>query len=229
MFTKRLSSLLSILAATAVLTTVGCAKKPKINLAGLQQSPHGAGAYGAAGSVGGAGADGFAADSISGAQFAALNGADGDGFGGTGTGAGLNEGPGAWGDLNEAVSGAETSNFLKNGSYWSEKIYFDYNRAEVKASERGKLDALAVYLKENPGFGTVIEGHCDERGSDEYNRALSERRSLAVRDYLGALGVDVRRMETISYGEDRPVIPNATTEAEHSQNRRAEFLIGPMR
>ena len=72
----------------------------------------------------------------------------------------------------------------------------------------------------------MIEGHCDDRGSDEYNRALSERRSLAVRDYLVTLGIAAERMHTVSYGEDRPAVADAVTEADHQLNRRAEFLIG---
>ena len=75
----------------------------------------------------------------------------------------------------------------------------------------------------------MIEGHCDERGSDEYNRSLSERRSLAVKDYLASLGVNAARMRTVSYGEDRPDVPNARTEQEHQLNRRAQFLVGVMR
>ncbi|NLZ62585.1 MAG: OmpA family protein, partial [Lentisphaerae bacterium] len=66
----------------------------------------------------------------------------------------------------------------------------------------------------------------DERGSDEYNRGLSERRALSVWEYLQTLGVAGDRMKTVSYGEDRPVVANATSESEHQQNRRAEFLLG---
>ncbi|MFA6815210.1 MAG: OmpA family protein [Lentisphaeria bacterium] len=120
----------------------------------------------------------------------------------------------------------DAANFLKNGSRWNEVVYFDYDSSEVIASERPKLDALADFLKGNGTFGLVIEGHCDSRGSDEYNRALSERRALSVLQYLSSLGITPSLMQTISYGEDKPVVMNATTEAEYQKNRRAEFLYG---
>ena len=120
-------------------------------------------------------------------------------------------------------------NFVKNGQYFAQKVYFDFNRSEVRPSERPKLEALANHLQSNPTFGVVIEGHCDDRGSDEYNRSLSERRSLAVKDYLVSLGIAADRMRTVSYGEDRPDVPNARTEQEHQLNRRAQFLVGAIR
>ena len=85
-----------------------------------------------------------------------------------------------------------------------------------------------MYLNENPGLGVVIEGHTDDRGSDEYNRALGERRALSVQQYLGLLGVADARMQTLSYGEDKPAVQNAVTDADHQRNRRAEFVIGDL-
>ncbi len=105
-------------------------------------------------------------------------------------------------------------------------IYFAYDRATVGAAERGKLEALAAYLAEHPTYSVVVEGHADERGSDEYNRALSERRALAVVDYLVSLGVLRQRLDTLAYGEERPAVADARTEEEHARNRRAEFIIG---
>jgi len=106
------------------------------------------------------------------------------------------------------------------------KVYFAYDRSTIGTSERPKIEALAGYLKANQTLSVVVEGHCDERGSDEYNRALGERRALAVRDYLVNLGIEPARVETVSYGEERPAVPNAETESEHAKNRRAEFVIG---
>ena len=94
------------------------------------------------------------------------------------------------------------------------------------ATERPKLDSLVEHLRANPTFRVVIEGHTDERGSDEYNRALAERRSLSVQVYLQNQGIEESRMQTVSYGEDRPAVPHAKTEADHQKNRRAEFLVG---
>jgi hypothetical protein len=105
-------------------------------------------------------------------------------------------------------------------------VYFAFDRSTVGAAERPKLEALATYLQGNPSFAVVIEGHTDDRGSDEYNRALSERRALAVKDYLVTLGTGAERLETLAYGEERPAVPNATSEEDHARNRRAEFIIG---
>ena len=105
-------------------------------------------------------------------------------------------------------------------------VYFAYDRSTVGASERSKVETLADFLEEHPRYYVVIEGHCDERGSDEYNRALGERRALAVKEYLTTLGIAGDRIRTVSYGEERPAVPDATTEAKHALNRRAEFLLG---
>lgn len=209
---KTALSRLTVLFLTIVMVTVGCAKKPKLRLENLQTNPAGS-AY-----DGGAGANnGYVPDSFSTTGIAPLAGLDGAGDG---------LAAGAWGGLGAPVTDGNASNLVKNGSYWNDKVYFDYNRSEVRSSERPKLEALAAHLQSNTGFAVVIEGHCDDRGSDEYNRALSERRSLAVRDYLVTLGVAAERMHTVSYGEDRPAVASAVTEADHQLNRRAEFLIG---
>ncbi len=108
-------------------------------------------------------------------------------------------------------------------------VYFAYDRSTIGSGERAKVEALADYMQDKPNTYVVVEGHCDERGSDEYNRALGERRALAVRDYLESLGISPDRIQTVSYGEERPAVPDATTEAQHAKNRRAEFLIGTTR
>ena len=108
-------------------------------------------------------------------------------------------------------------------------VYFAYDRATVGTSERPKLETLANYMLQHPTYCAVVEGHCDERGSEEYNRGLGERRALSVRDYLTSLGVDATRVETVGYGEEQPAVPNAMSEAQHSRNRRAEFVIGVRR
>ena len=82
-------------------------------------------------------------------------------------------------------------------------VLFDYDSARIRPGEVSKLEAVAAYLKSNPGK-LVIEGHCDERGTAEYNRALGERRALAAREELSKLGIEASRISTISYGKDRP-------------------------
>lgn len=204
--------------AVSLLLTQGCTKKPKINLSDLRNTPVGAGARGP-----GSGADtGFVpgADPFAGGPFdpaAGLGGGNLGGIGGDGS---------AWAGTDQPVGGMPGEDFLSGAQPWNQVVYFAYDSAEVAPGERYKLEELAKNLLDTPGSGLVIEGHCDERGSDEYNRGLSERRALSVREYLQTLGVADDRMMTISYGEDRPAAPNAASESEHQQNRRAEFLLG---
>jgi peptidoglycan-associated lipoprotein len=102
-------------------------------------------------------------------------------------------------------------------------VYFDYDSARIRPSEDAKLQAVAAYLKSNPGK-LVVEGYCDERGTAEFNRALGERRALAAREELVKQGADGSRITTISYGSDRPADPGHD-EAAWSKNRRCEFGI----
>lgn len=103
-------------------------------------------------------------------------------------------------------------------------VYFDYDSSVVKSSEKSKVAAVADYLKGNPAVAVRVEGNCDERGTEEYNRALGERRALAVREQLVGLGIDPSRVDTISYGKDRPVEP-LHGEAAWSKNRRDDFVL----
>lgn len=104
-------------------------------------------------------------------------------------------------------------------------VYFAYDRSTIGAAERPKLETLASFLADHPGYEVVIEGHADSRGSDEYNRGLSERRALAVKNYLADLGVAPGRLQTIAYGEDKPAVPGASAEPQHARNRRVEFVF----
>jgi len=114
---------------------------------------------------------------------------------------------------------AENREFFKANT-----VYFDFDRAAVKASERVRVEEVAAYLKGKPGHMVEIEGHCDERGTEEYNRALGERRALAVREYLVNLGIQAERIHTISYGEDRPAEIGSNDSA-WAKNRRGEFIL----
>lgn len=101
-------------------------------------------------------------------------------------------------------------------------VLFDFDSAQVNPGERSKLETVAQYLRSNPTVGLVVEGHCDERGSNEYNLALGERRAMAVRAYLIGLGIDGARIQTKSLGEEQPVAVGHD-EASWAQNRRAAF------
>ncbi len=103
-------------------------------------------------------------------------------------------------------------------------IYFNYDESNLSDEAREKLARNADVLKGQPQFQVTIEGHCDERGTSEYNLALGERRANAVRDYLGSLGVTPARMRTISYGKERPVCTQ-NEESCWSQNRRAHMVV----
>jgi peptidoglycan-associated lipoprotein len=101
-------------------------------------------------------------------------------------------------------------------------IYFDFDQFTLTAESRTTLTNNAKYLKDHGDIKVVIEGHCDERGSDEYNLALGESRALAAKNYLVSLGIGANRLSVISYGEERPAAMGSNEEA-WAKNRRAEF------
>ena len=103
-------------------------------------------------------------------------------------------------------------------------VYFDYDSAELSAEGRAALDANAAILKKYPTWTITIEGHCDERGTAEYNLALGERRAVAAQSYLVALGIPASRIKTVSYGKEFPFDPGHD-EAAWAKNRRAHSVI----
>ncbi|HJV67040.1 MAG TPA: peptidoglycan-associated lipoprotein Pal [Geomonas sp.] len=105
-----------------------------------------------------------------------------------------------------------------------QKIYFNFDSSDLSQQSRDTLSKNAELMAKNPSVKIRIEGNCDERGSDEYNLALGERRAKAARDYLVRLGVAAGRLSVISYGEEKPVDPGHD-EAAWSKNRRDEFVI----
>ena len=102
-------------------------------------------------------------------------------------------------------------------------VHFDYDSSAVKASEKSKIESVASQMKSDASSAVRVEGHCDERGTEEYNRSLGEKRAIALREELIRLGIDPTRVDTISYGEDRPVDPGHD-EAAWKKNRRGEFI-----
>ena len=103
-------------------------------------------------------------------------------------------------------------------------VYFEFDRATIKPSETGKIEEVAKYLQANPMHAVQIEGHCDERGTEQYNLSLGERRALSVREYLVTAGIQPDRVFTISYGESRPAEPGHN-EAAWAKNRRGVFVL----
>jgi peptidoglycan-associated lipoprotein len=104
----------------------------------------------------------------------------------------------------------------------AEPVYFAYDRSDLSPEARGKLEAKGPILSGSPGLRVRLEGHTDERGSDEYNLALGQRRAASVREFLTALGVPAGRLEIASFGEERPVCQESV-ESCWSQNRRVAF------
>ena len=134
---------------------------------------------------------------------ASKNGADNggsgmDGAGGAGTGSGYL-------DANHSVS---------------DRVFFGYDSSVIDSDGQDTLQKQADYLKKNTGINVTVEGHCDERGTREYNLALGERRATAAKNYLVSLGVSSSRIQTISYGKERPAVVG-DDESAWSQNRRA--------
>ncbi|MGH7967892.1 MAG: OmpA family protein [Limisphaerales bacterium] len=103
-------------------------------------------------------------------------------------------------------------------------VHFAFDKSEIQAGERSKLSSVADFLKANAADAVKIEGHCDERGTEEYNRALGERRALALREALVGLGIDPSRVDTISYGKDRPE-DSGHDAAAWAKNRRGVFIL----
>jgi peptidoglycan-associated lipoprotein len=106
----------------------------------------------------------------------------------------------------------------------SDTIYFDFDKSTISGSERSKLQAVSDWFKANPGHSLFLAGHADKRGTPEYNRALGERRALAVREYLVGLGLPAATLYTNSYGSDRPAVDGDTEEA-FAKNRRVEVGV----
>jgi len=104
-------------------------------------------------------------------------------------------------------------------------VYFEYDKSTIKESEISKLERVANGMKgQYKGKGLRVEGHCDERGTEEYNRSLGNRRALSIREFLVRSGVSADMVDVVSYGEDRPV-ESGHTETAFSKNRRGEFVM----
>lgn len=107
---------------------------------------------------------------------------------------------------------------------FSDRVLFDFDSAELRPEARGMLDEAAAKLQKMPSCRFMIEGHCDERGTREYNLALGDKRAYTLMTYLAALGVDQTRMETVSYGKERPAVLGSDEDA-WAQNRRAVMVF----
>ena len=157
--------------------------------------------------------------------------ADGtDGTGGAGAGANANAaGTDMSGIQDENGTPAtglpfdQDPNFVRCTDVAFEPVYFGFDASNLQQSEMAKIEAVAAHLKKT-GRVVIVEGNCDERGSNEYNLSLGESRAIAIRDYLVTLGVDPARIQTKSYGEEKPAVVGHE-EGAWSKNRRGEFAV----
>ena len=120
-------------------------------------------------------------------------------------------------DIESGADNSEPTAELSTG-------YFDYDRATIRDDQRGALRTNAAAIRNGSWSTVVVEGHCDERGSEEYNLALGERRANAIKQYLIDSGVSSSRLDTVSFGEASPAV-RGHTEGAWSQNRRSEFRV----
>ena len=223
-------TVLALFAASVVLT--GCPKKPAPQAGtgpGGGAGPTVAGGSGSGAGGAGTGAGGAGGGTMgSGPGAGGAMGSGGAGAGAGGTGAGGAGSAGAGGAGGAAATGTtipslpSPKEFVESAAL--RDVYFDFDRYDVRAGDKGTLDENAKWLKSNQSALLLIEGHADERGTNEYNLALGERRAKATRDYLVSVGIDAGRITVISYGEERPT---CTEKAEGcwAKNRRAHFLV----
>ena len=152
---------------------------------------------------------------------------------GTGTGSITDQGIGGTvGSEQPPVGGGPLANIEElNGmaadrsALSAQTVYFAYDSSAIRSGERSKIDAVASALRADPGTKLMIEGNCDERGTEEYNRALGERRALAVRQALVRKGISSSRVFTKSYGKDNPKNDPGHDESAWSKNRRDDFVL----
>jgi len=123
-----------------------------------------------------------------------------------------------------AIEAEKAAAYKKAAEAALKTIHFDYDKSDIKANDRTLLQGIADFMKAFPAAKVEIAGHCDERGTNEYNLALGNKRAAAALAYLKTLGVDEARFTTISYGKEKPLCTEAK-EACWSQNRRGEFML----
>jgi peptidoglycan-associated lipoprotein len=225
-------TVLLLFVASVFLT--GCPKKPAPAAGtgpGGGAGPSAGGTTGSgAGGAGGAGAGGT--DGSSGAIGSGPGGTMGSGPGGTlggaggpggGAGGAGGQGPGVAGATGTTIPALPSpKEFVETSAL--RDVYFDFDKYEIRSQDKPVLDENVKWLKQNTAAMLLVEGHADERGTNEYNLALGERRAKATRDHLVSLGIDGGRITVISYGEERPLCTERT-EACWAQNRRAHFLV----
>ncbi|MGN0846161.1 MAG: OmpA family protein [Kiritimatiellia bacterium] len=118
----------------------------------------------------------------------------------------------------------QDANYARCTDVAFEPVYFGFDADALSQGEMPKIEAVAKHLQENPNRVVIVEGNCDERGSNEYNLVLGDQRAIKIRDYLVTIGIDANRIQSKSYGEEKPAVAGQG-EAAWSKNRRGEFAV----
>jgi peptidoglycan-associated lipoprotein len=119
---------------------------------------------------------------------------------------------------------AEELNRMAQEKGWIRDAFYEYDSSSLTEEARAALQASSTWLKANTQYGIIVEGHCDERGTEQYNLALGDRRAYAAKEYLVSLGIAAARIKTQSFGEERP-FDSGTTEGAYAKNRRAHLVL----
>ncbi|QQR69387.1 MAG: peptidoglycan-associated lipoprotein Pal [Alphaproteobacteria bacterium] len=133
-------------------------------------------------------------------------------------------GPGVGGHMGPGGAGAVRPGSQEELVTVGDRVFFDFNSSDLTSEGRAVLDRQASWMKQNASVNVTVEGHCDERGTREYNLALGERRAQSVKNYMVAAGIAESRVQTISYGKERPAVPGSN-ESSWSQNRRGVTVV----
>jgi len=131
---------------------------------------------------------------------------------------------GAGGGIGAGGAPGTQEHFLQAVGASGDRVFFDFDSSDLKADGRATIERWAQYMRQNPSTRFMIEGHCDERGTREYNLALGDRRATSAQRYLVSLGIDPARVTTISYGKERPAVVGSN-EAAFAQNRRGVAVV----
>ena len=123
-----------------------------------------------------------------------------------------------------AVPFDQDPNYVRCTDVDFQPVYFGFDASNLASEELAKIEAVAAHLQQNPDRVVMVEGNCDERGSNEYNLSLGELRAISIRDYLVTLGVGAARIQTKSYGEEKPAATGSGEDA-WAKNRRGEFVV----
>ena len=212
---------MSLLVSAVVLT--GCAKRPATTAAAAPAPTGAAGTTGAGGTgTSGAGSQMQPGGTTGGGATAgATQPGAGGGTASSGTGAGAGTGTQS---PTAATARPAIRDFAADSNLGD--VFFDFDKYDIRQTDTRTLDGNAQWLKSNPNHLVLIEGHCDERGTNEYNLALGERRAKSTMKYLVSQGVQANRITIISYGEERPACTEKTEQC-WAKNRRAHFLVKP--